>query len=83
MKSVNHVIESLEFISALHVRLIYDVVSKWKSSYDAPKNFMSCKTSIETIKYYFEIIEKQVIQNEILFKHCIFYLTIFEFRGIS
>ena len=28
-------------------------------------------------------IEKNVFDNEILFKHCLFYLTLFEYRGIS
>jgi hypothetical protein len=80
---VNKLIESLEYICPLHVRLIFDVVSKWKSSYDEPADFMSCTTSIETIKYLFRIIEKKVINNEILFKHCLFYLTLFEYKGIS
>jgi hypothetical protein len=83
MKSVNKLIESLEYICPLHVRLIFDIVSKWKSSYNVPVDFMSCTTSIETIKYLFRVIEKKAICNEILFKHCLFYLTLFEFRGIS
>ena len=28
-------------------------------------------------------IEKNVFDNEILFKHCLFYLTLFEYRGIT
>ena len=82
-KTVNKLIDSLEYICPLHVKLIFDVVSKWKSSYDIPEDFISCKTSIETIKYLFRTIENKIINNEILFKHCLFYLTLFEYKGIS
>ena len=83
LKTVNKLIDSLEYIYPLQVKLIFDVVSKWKSSYEVPNDFMSCTTSIETIKYLFRIIEKRVINNEVLFKHCLFYLTLFEYKGIS
>jgi hypothetical protein len=34
-------------------------------------------------KENYVIIEKEVFDNEILFKHCFLYLTLFEYRGIS
>ena len=80
---VDKMIENLNGPIPLQIKLIYDIVSKWKSSFDPPDEFIKCKTSIEIIKYLFNRIEKEVFDNEILFKHCLFYLTLFEYRGIS
>jgi hypothetical protein len=82
-KTVDKMIENLNGPIPLQIKLIYDIVSNWKSSFDPPDEFTKCKTSIEIIKYLFNRIEKEVFDNEILFKHCLFYLTLFEYRGIS
>jgi hypothetical protein len=83
MDSVNQMIDNLNDICPLQIKLIFDIVSKWKSSICVPEDFIYSKTSIELIKYHFRIIEKDFIGNEILFKHCLFYLSLFEYRGIS
>lgn len=81
---VNEMVYNLKDISQLQIKLISDITSKWKSSFSVPKSFLNCKTSIDLIKYIFEKIQNEIFSNnEILFKHCLFYLTIFEFRGIS
>jgi hypothetical protein len=78
-------IENLDGPIPLQIKLIHDTVSNWKSSFDPPDEFLKCKASIEIIKYLFNRIEKVVFGDEfeILFKHCLFYLTLFEYRGIS
>jgi len=83
MDSVNKMINNLSDICPLQIKLIFDIVSKWKPSLSVPDDFINAKTSIEIIKYHFRIIEKEFVGNEILFKHCLFYLTLFEYRGIS
>ena len=80
---VNKMIEGLDNICPLQIKLIFDIISKWKSSYKIPDDFLKCKTSVDLIKYLFQTIENGIIDNEILFKHCLFYLTLFEYRGIS
>jgi hypothetical protein len=82
-KAVDKMIKNLDGPIPLQIKLIYDVVSNWKSSFDPPDEFIKCKTSVEIIKYLFNRIEKETFDNEILFKHCLFYLTLFEYRGIS
>ena len=82
-KTVDKMIENLNGPIPLQIKLIYDIVSNWKSSFDPPDEFTKCKTSIEIIKYLFNRIDKEVFDNEILFKHCLLYLTLFEYRGIS
>ena len=81
--SIDKMIDELVDICPLQVKLIFDIVSKWKSSYYVPADFLKCKTSIDLIKYLFTIIEKEIFDNETLFKRCLFYLTLFEYRGIS
>ena len=81
--SVDKMIDNLNGPIPLQIKLICDFVSKWKSSFNPSDEFIKCKTSIEIIKYFFKTIEKEVFDNEILFKHCLFYLTLFENRGIS
>ena len=80
---INEMIERLNDICPLQIKLIFNIVSKWKSSYEIPKEFLECKNSIDMIKYLFRIIEKSTFDNEILFKRCLFYFTLFEYRGIS
>jgi hypothetical protein len=81
--SVDKMIDEMVDINPLQIRLIFDVVSKWPSFYNIPEEFIKCTTSIQIIKYLFKNIEKNVFDNEILFKHCLFYLTLFEYRGIT
>ena len=82
-ESINQMIDELIDICPLQIKLIFDIVSKWKSTFNVPDEFIKCKTSIDLIKYLFRIIETDVFDNEILFRHCLFYLTLFEYRGIS
>ena len=44
----------------LQIKLIYDIVSKWKSSFTPPVDFIECQTSIEIIKYLFKRIQKEI-----------------------
>ena len=83
MDLVNNMVDNLSDICPLQIKLIFDIVSKWRSSFIVPNEFTNCKTSIEIIKYHFRLIEKDVFNNEVLFKHFLFYLTLFEYRGIS
>lgn len=82
-ESINKLFNHLENICPLQIKLIFDIISKWKSSVSASEEFIECKTSIEIIQYLFRVIEKEIFDNEVLFKHCMYYLTFFEFRGIS
>ena len=43
--------------------------------------FRGCVTIKETIKYLFKRYE--TLYGKVLFSHCIFYLTLFEYNGIS
>jgi hypothetical protein len=82
-ESIIKLLNNLESISPLQIKLIFDITSKWNSSFVPPDEFIKCKTSIDIIQYLFRIIEKEIFDNETLFKRCIFYLTFFEYRGIS
>ena len=81
--SINNMINGIKDVTPLLIKLIFDIVSKWKSSYEISDEFLDCKNSIDVIKYLFRTIEKDTFDNEILFKRCLFYLTLFEYRGIS
>ena len=81
--SINKMIDESLNMCPLQIKLIFDIVSKWKSSFNVPDEFKSCKTNIDFIKYIFKIIERDVLENEVFFKRCLFYLTLFENRGIS
>ena len=81
--SINNMINGIKDVTPLLIKLIFDIVSKWKSSYEISDEFLDCKNSIDVIKYLFRTIEKYTFDNEILFKRCLFYLTLFEYRGIS
>ena len=80
---INKMIDGLFDITPLIIKLIFDIASKWKSSYNVPDEFLKCKTSVDVIKYLLKLIESEKFDNEILFKHFLFYLTLFEHRGIS
>jgi hypothetical protein len=82
-ESVIKLFNNLESINPLQIKLIFDITSKWTSTFEPPDEFIKCKTSIDIIQYLFRIIEKEIFDNETLFKRCIFYLTFFEYRGIS
>ncbi len=71
--SINKVFETTTEIYPLHVKLLYDISSKWTSSYKVPNEFSDCISSKETIKYLLKNLEK--FYGKILFSHCIFYLT--------
>ena len=80
---INEMIDKFIEISPLQIKLIFEVVSQWKSSFEVPAEFIRCKTSKEIIKYLFDRIQKEIFDNEILFKGLLFYLNLFEFKGIS
>jgi hypothetical protein len=82
-RSINKMFDELEDISPLQIKIIFDIISKFKSSYSISNQFLRCKTITDLIKFLFKTIETQKLDNEILFKHCLFYLTLFDFRGIS
>ena len=63
------------------MKLLFDISSKWTSSYKVPNEFSDCISSKETIKYLLKNLEK--FYGKILFSHCIFYLTLFDYKGIS
>ena len=81
--SIHKMIDTFKDLNPLQIKLIFDIVSKWKSSDVVPDDLIKCRSNIDIIKYLFENIEKHVFDNEILFKHCLFYLTLFEYRGIT
>ena len=85
MDTVNEMINSFKNISQLQIKLLFSIVSKWNSSFtNIPKDFIYCKTSVELVKYILKKIENEKFKdNKILFKHCLFYLTLFQLRGIS
>ena len=61
-------IDESQNMCLLQVKLIFDVVSKWRSSYNVSNEFINCKTNIEIIKYIFKIIERDVstrVKNEL------------------
>jgi hypothetical protein len=78
---INKVFENTTEIYPLHLKLLFDISSKWTSSYKVPNEFSECISSKETIKYLFKHLEK--LYGQILFSHCIFYLTLFDYKGIS
>jgi hypothetical protein len=79
--SINTVFEKTTEIYPLHVKLLFDISSKWTSSYKVSDDFHKCTSSKETIKYLFKHLEQ--LYGKILFSHCIFYLTLFDYKGIS
>ena len=82
-KSVDKMIDELDNVNPLQIKLIFDIVSKWRSSEVIPVDFIIRHSSEEIIKYLFIKIETKVFDNQILFKHFLFYLTLFEYRGIT
>ena len=78
---IQNLIQNIPEIYPLHLKLLFDISSKWKSSYQIPQNFNTCLTIKDTIKYLFKRLEG--IFGEILFKRCIFYLTLFDYKGIG
>ena len=78
---INILIQNTREILPLHIKLLFDITSKWTSSYEAPQHFSNCVSIKETIKYLFKNLEIRF--GAILFRRCIFYLTLFDQRGIS
>lgn len=71
-----------EKIYPLHIKLLYDICVKWRSSQQPAElnNIETCTSIKETIKYMFKNFE--IYYGSTLFSRCIFYLTIFKY-GIS
>ena len=80
-EAMDKVLSNTREIYPLHVKLLFDISSKWRSSFKVADEFEHCTTTIETIKYLFKNMER--IFGEVLFTHCIFYLTLFDYKGIS
>ena len=78
---IHKIFKSTHEIYPLHVKLLFDITSKWTSSFQVPEAFEKCTNSKETIKYLFRNLEK--VYGLTLFSHCIFYLTCFDYKGIS
>jgi NACHT domain- and WD repeat-containing protein len=80
-----HSIEDLFMLAKeiypLHVKLIFDISSKWLFTDEVTEDFLKCVNIKDTIKYLFKNFENQF--GETLFSRCVFYITIFEYRGIS
>ena len=69
-------------IQPLHIKLIFDISSKWTSQYTVPScDFLKCTNTKETIKYLFK--KHELLYGKLLFSRCIFYLTFFEHNGIG
>ena len=81
MLSIEDLLVSTSEIYPLHIKLIFDIISKWLASTKVPNELMSCINSKETIKYIFKSCEKNF--GELFFSRCIFYISFFNYRGIS
>ena len=82
-KLIETVLSRTNSIYPLHIKVLFDIVSKW-TSYERVLDedaFRGCVTIKETIKYLFKRYE--TLYGKVLFSHCIFYLTLFEYNGIS
>ena len=66
----------------LYIKLIYDVISKWTSFYDADQDleFRKCLNIDECIRYLFKLFEKS--HGKLLFSRCVIYMSTFA-NGIS
>jgi hypothetical protein len=80
---INNLLEKSSTIETypLYAKLLFDICSKWDSSHEIPEDFMSCTSSVQTIKYIFKNLE--IKYGQILVSRCVFYLTIFENKGIT
>ena len=79
---VNKTLNKTSSIYPLHIKVLFDIVSKWTSYEKVDEDaFSGCVTIKETIKYLFKRYE--TLYGKVLFSHCIFYLTQFEYNGIS
>jgi hypothetical protein len=79
--SIHKLFEKTPEKHPLHVKLLFDISLKWTSSYKVPNEFSECISSKDTIKYLLKNLEQ--LYGKILFSHCIFYLTLFDYKGIS
>ena len=79
--AISEVLANTAEIYPLHVKLLFDISSKWRSSFEVPEDFNTCTNIKSTIKFLFSQMER--IFTETLFTHCVFYLTLFDYKGIS
>lgn len=78
---IENCLKNTKEIYPLHIKLLFDVTYKWRSSYIPSLDALSdCMSTIDTIKHMFK--EYELHYGPILFKHCVFYLTILK-NGIS
>ena len=69
--------------SILHpllVKLLYDIVIKWRSFYKPKDDFITIKKIDDCIRYLFGLLEKE--HGKLLFSRCMFYMNIMK-NGIS
>ena len=67
-------------LQPLFIKLIYDIIIKWRSFYEPGVEFKSLQTIDSCIEYLFKQLEKE--HGEILFSTCIFYMNAMK-NGIS
>ena len=67
-------------LQPLFVKLIYDIIIKWRSFYEPVIEFKSLQTIDSCIEFLFKQLEKE--HGEILFSSCIFYMSALK-NGIS
>lgn len=68
------------FLYPLYVKIIFDIITKWRS-YDIPdKEFLRCSDIDSTIRYLFVLLE--VEHGKLLFSRAVIYMTSFK-DGIS
>ena len=81
-RSVDEILDKTSSIYPLHVKILFDIVSKWASYERVDEEFQGgCTSTKDTIKYLFNKYDR--LYGHLLFSHCIFYLTLFEYNGIS
>ena len=67
-------------LQPLYLRLIFNIINKWSSSFRPDIEFRFCVTVKEALKYYFDKLEKN--HGRILLVKCLFYFNLFK-NGIS
>ena len=77
----NEILNRANNLYPLHTKLLFNICAKLSSQYDFSDDFNTCLTTKDTIKYFFR--KNEDLYGTILFSRCVFYLTIFEYNGIS
>jgi hypothetical protein len=67
-------------LQPLYLRLIFNIINKWSSSFRPDIEFRFCVTVKEALKYYFDKLEKN--HGRLFLVKCFFYFNLFK-NGIS